>query len=122
MPSETFYCPQCRRQLTKSAQAYVLGEMMGNKKASFIQLGGLAETVTCPGCGAAIDARKMIAGEYDGTAGSEAGCLGLVLGLGVFGVLVFGYLNPWWVGVIGAVVVGGLAEMIAARRRGAAKS
>ena len=23
------------------------------KKASFIQLGGLAETVTCPGCGAA---------------------------------------------------------------------
>lgn len=119
MPSETFYCPKCRRQLTKSAQAYVMGEVMSSKKASFVQLGGMAETVTCPGCGAAIDARKMIAGEYDGSAG---GCLGIILGIVVFGVLVLGYENPWWVGALGAVVAGGLVEVIAAKRRAVTKS
>jgi hypothetical protein len=67
MPSETFFCPHCHRQLTKSAQAYVMGEMMGSGGGRYVGVGsGMAQTVTCPGCGGAIDADRMIRGEYDG--------------------------------------------------------
>ena len=65
MPEQTFYCPSCRRRVTKSAHAYVLGESMTTKGAVFVQLGNLPETIPCPGCGAAIDYKKMMLGEYD---------------------------------------------------------
>ena len=66
MPSETFFCPHCNTQLTKSAQAYVLGELMNDKNASFICMGGPpAGSVTCPGCGRSIDTAGMIGGQYD---------------------------------------------------------
>ena len=65
MPEQTFYCPSCRRRVTKSAQAYVMGESMTTKGAVFVQLGNLPETIPCPGCGAAIDNKKMMLGEYD---------------------------------------------------------
>jgi hypothetical protein len=117
MPSETFYCPHCKRKLTKSPQAYVLGEMMGKKDSEFVGLGGMAETVTCPGCGGSIDARKMVMGEYDGTIGS-AGCLGLVVGIAVFVVVDF-YLNwYWWLGVILGVAAGIVFESIRRQLRG----
>ena len=74
MPEQTFYCPSCRRRVTKSAHAYVMGESMTTKGAVFVQLGNLPETIPCPGCGAAIDNKRMMLGEYDqpppgGTAG-----------------------------------------------------
>jgi hypothetical protein len=65
MPEQTFYCSSCRRQLTKSAQAYVMGESMTTKDTHFVYLGNLPETIPCPGCGAAIDNKKMMLGEYD---------------------------------------------------------
>ena len=65
MPEQTYYCPSCRRRVTKSAHAYVMGESMTTKGAVFVQLGNLPETIPCPGCGAAIDNKKMMLGEYD---------------------------------------------------------
>ncbi|TRX03224.1 hypothetical protein [Flavobacterium gawalongense] len=64
MPSETFYCPHCKRQLTKSAQHYVQGEIL-ESKSPFISLGEPPLYVTCPACGGRIDTMKMIKGEYD---------------------------------------------------------
>jgi hypothetical protein len=122
MPSETFFCPRCKRQLTKSAQAYLLGEMTSTKDASFIQLGGLPDTVTCPGCGASIDARKMIAGEYDTMSSGASGCLGVIAGIAAFSAIVFYFDLPWWVGVICGFVVGGLAEMVRTKLRATQKS
>lgn len=66
MPSETFYCPHCKNQLTKSAQHYVMGE-----SSYFIGLGGLSPEVVCPACQGKIDTMKMIRGEYDRTTGKR---------------------------------------------------
>ena len=64
MPTETFYCPHCKRQLTKSAQSYVLGEMISSK-SSFIGFGDIPPVIICPGCRKGIDNMKMLKGEYD---------------------------------------------------------
>lgn len=110
MPSETFFCPHCKRQLTKSAPAYVLGEAISDKDARFVLPDGMAQWVTCPGCGAAIDAKKMILGEYDGSIarGGGVGCVGFVA---VFGLILMGE-QPWWVALIGGIAAGCLAEAI----------
>lgn len=120
MPSETFYCPQCGRQLTKSAQAYLLGEAMSTKDSSFVMPGGMADTVTCPACGKAIDAKRMITGEYDRFASDKTGCFAIVGFVVAFALIVVAFEQPWWAGSIGGVVVGALAEMarIKARARG----
>jgi hypothetical protein len=110
MPSETFYCPRCKRQLTKSAQAYVLGEMMSTKDARFIQLGGLSDTVTCPGCGASIDARKMIAGEYDSIDGGASGCLGVIVAAVAFFIIIRDEF-PLWATAICAIAIGILVQL-----------
>jgi hypothetical protein len=80
MPEQTFYCPSCRRRVTKSAHAYVMGESMTTKGAVFVNLGNLPETIPCPGCGAAIDNKRMMLGEYDrpppgGAAGGSKGVI-----------------------------------------------
>ena len=115
MPSETFYCPQCKRQLTKSAEAYVLGEVLGNKNASFIALGGLSETVTCPACECAIDTKQMIAGRYDSVGSGGSGCLVSIVGIAAFGVIIIGLELPWWAGLMGALAVGGLTHFVHSR-------
>jgi hypothetical protein len=108
MPSETFFCPHCHRQLTKSAQAYILGEM-GASGGRGIMMGSPAQTVTCPGCRFAIDADKMIRGDYDGTAGSMSTLASTVLFLAWIGswFIISAYWDePWWAGAIGGLVVG----------------
>lgn len=116
MPSETFYCPRCNVQLTKSAQAYVLGEMVSNKESSFIALGEMAETVTCPSCGVRIDAIKMVLGEYDAM-GGKTSLFGNIVGLVAFAVIVF-YLDiRWWIGAICGVVLAMVVEEIWQRLR-----
>ena len=111
MPSETFYCPQCSRKLTKSAQAYILGETMTSKDSSFVVLGGMAGTVTCPACGRTIDAKRMIAGEYDHISRSGNGYISVVGFAAGFVLVVVALDQPWWSGVIGGFVSGILAEM-----------
>jgi hypothetical protein len=94
MPAETFYCPNCKRQLTKSAQAYVLGESMTTPGAHFIALGSMPDTIKCPGCGGAIDNRKMLMGEYDtrsGKAGdsNSGGVVGFLVLAGLIAIAVY---------------------------------
>lgn len=88
MPSETFYCPHCKNQLTKSAQHYVMGE-----SSYFIGLGGLSPEVICPACGGKIDTVKMIKGEYDTknviNKGSSTGCAVTLFAIFVIVSLVF---------------------------------
>jgi len=115
MTSETFFCPQCKQQLTKSAQAYVMGELVGNKKASFIALGSLPETVTCPGCGCAIDTRQMISGAYDSAGGGGSGCLVSIVGIVAFGIILIAFQLPWWAGLLGAISFGWLTHIVHAR-------
>ena len=50
-----------------------MGESMTTKGAVFVQLGNLPETIPCPGCGAAIDNKRMMLGEYDRLPGGAAG-------------------------------------------------
>ncbi|HEV7780864.1 MAG TPA: hypothetical protein VGO58_06340 [Chitinophagaceae bacterium] len=71
MSSQTFYCPHCKKQLTKSAQAYVLGEAYAHQTTTFI-MGSPPADVHCPGCGGRIDSMRMIKGEYDGGRDQEA--------------------------------------------------
>lgn len=112
MPSETFFCPRCRRQLTKSVQAYVLGERMDNKDSSGIFMSEMASAVTCPACGAAIDAQKMIRGEYDRQGGGSSGVLAFVVLLGVWILIVAELDQPWWAGLIGGLVGAGLVDWL----------
>ncbi len=107
MPSETFHCPHCGRELKKSAQAYVLGEIMRNKDARLIGMGAPAETVTCPGCGAVIDAQKMMRGDYDSGA-TNAGCItGLVVfAAGIAVLFYFGWTDDMWAAVLPLIAVG----------------
>lgn len=113
MPSETFHCPHCGRELKKSAQAYVLGEILSDKNASFIGLGEPAKAVTCPGCGKAIDAQRMMRGDYD-SGFTNAGCwTGFVSGAaGGIALCYFGDA-PWWMGLIACLIIaGGIGQLV----------
>ena len=93
MVAETFYCPHCKRQLTKTAQAYVMGEMMTNKDAHFVALGSMPEKSRCPGCGNEFDNRKMLVGEYDAPPGgggsNSGGAVGFIVLAGIVAVVVY---------------------------------
>ncbi len=73
MPAETYFCPHCKRQIKKSAQAYVMGESLTTKGAHFVALGGVRDIVPCPSCGGEIDNMKMMLGEYDARPGGSGG-------------------------------------------------
>ena len=111
MPSQTFYCPHCKRQLTKSAQAYVLGEAI-EQKSTFIGFGEIPPDVTCPGCGNRIDAMKMIKGGYDLDHITQK--YSWLYMLGIFGApFIFKFVFHWsWVA---SVFVGIFAGAIAAQ-------
>ena len=91
MPAETFFCPHCKSQLTKSAQSYVMGEMMTNKESYFIALGNMPDTITCPGCSGQIDNNKMLLGEYDPGAGSagSGGFIGTIIFAGLIALAAY---------------------------------
>ena len=65
MPLEHFYCPHCRGRVAKTAQGYVLGEMLANKESRFIGLGSLPDHIICPICRGSVDTGKMLRGEFD---------------------------------------------------------
>ena len=94
MPEQTFYCPHCKSHLTKSAQAYVMGESMTTEGAVFVHLGSLPETIQCPQCGGAIDNKKMMLGEYDHRAGQAGGSRVLPFIL-LAAVVAFGVYMIW---------------------------
>lgn len=122
MPAETFYCPHCNRQLTKSAQAYVLGEII-KSKSPFMGLGGMAPYVSCPGCFGKIDSMKMVKGDYDFN--TEEGWTVLSILITIAAIVVFKFVVGWsWVaavlvGLIGGVVLG---QIIAQLFKGKKKS
>lgn len=62
MASQTFYCPHCKTQQTKTDKAYLLGAAYEND--SLFMLDSPLD-LTCPGCGGSIDSMKMIQGLYD---------------------------------------------------------
>lgn len=122
MPSETFYCPHCKRQLTKSAQAYVLGEII-KSRAPFMGLGEMAPFVTCPGCGGRIDSMKMVKGEYDYN--SEDGWTIIMVLVIIAAVLVLKLVLHWsWVAAVLAGLIGGallvllLSEIFKGKKKG----
>jgi hypothetical protein len=122
MPSETFYCPHCKRQLTKSAQAYVLGEIV-KSKAPFMGLSGMAPYVSCPGCGGRIDSMKMVKGEYDYN--SADGWTVLMVLLIIAAVIIFKFVLQWsWVAAIIVGLIGGvlliqiLSEFFKGKKKG----
>lgn len=107
MPSETFYCPHCKRQLTKSAQAYVMGE-----SSYFIGLEGIPPDVISPGSGSRIDNLKMIKGEYDLNLVTNKMLPLYVVGT-IAAPLVFRFVVQWsWVA---SILVGLFAGFIAAQ-------
>lgn len=87
MKSEHFYCPHCGSQLTKSAAAFVLGEMRQG-----IVFGDERQTVTCPACGAQIDSKGMIEGKYDSPPRGPYAWVGTVVSIAI-ALLVFYYLT-----------------------------
>jgi hypothetical protein len=122
MPLETFYCPHCKRQLTKSAQAYVLGEII-KSRAPFMGLGEMAPFVTCPGCGGRIDSMKMVKGEYDYN--SEDGWTIIMVLVIIAAVLVLKLVLHWsWVAAVLAGLIGGallvllLSEIFKGKKKG----
>jgi len=80
MPEESFYCPHCNRHAKKSTQAYLIGESMA-VGGTFVVMGGMPETLRCPGCGGDIDMKKMLQGEYDARSGRAGGDASKTFGL-----------------------------------------
>jgi hypothetical protein len=123
MPSETFYCPGCKRQLTKSPQAYVLGEIESSGGSAFM-FGSPARAVTCPGCGAPIDAQKMVRGEYDrlpGAFGAAANATTFIVWIAAW-IAISGYGDaPWWAGGLLGLVIGSLAGALVQKITGPRK-
>lgn len=122
MPSETFYCPHCNRQLTKSAQAYVLGEIV-KSKAPFLGLGEMAQYVTCPGCGGRIDSMKMVKGEYDYN--SADGWTTLMVLVVIAAVIILRFVLHWsWVAAVLTGLIGGalLVQLLSEIFRGKKKN
>lgn len=124
MPAETFHCPHCRRQLTKSPQAYIMGEAMSRKDQPFIAIGEMAQRVTCPGCLGWIDAEKMMRGEYDAQRPAGVGCTPVVVFFVVLIALAMYTTRdgppvdvPVTLG--GAIVAAIVAYVIVKRRKGA---
>jgi len=76
MVSERFRCPHCGVSLTKSPMAHILGQAH-----SYVVFSS-RRTVTCPGCGGAIDAKRMIDGEYDEKEPVSSGC-GILVAIAV---------------------------------------
>lgn len=121
MPSETFYCPHCKRQLTKSPQAYVLGEAI-KSKSGFMGFGDLPKYLDCPGCHGKIDTMKMVKGEYDyNSVDVLNGVAALVV---IAAIFVLKFLVHWsWVVAILVGLVGGimlvaiLAELFRGRKK-----
>lgn len=117
MPSETCFCPHCKRSLTKSAQTYVMGEMLTDKDANFMLFGDptTSKPVHCPSCGGLIDAQKMMRGEYDAdpnATGRGAGCVMALIAAAVFAVIVFPLDQSWWIGLIAAILTMGILDSI----------
>lgn len=110
MPSQTFYCPHCKRQLTKSDQAYVMGEAIASK-SKFIVMGDAPPDVICPGCGGRINSMKMIKGEYDLHPAEQKYFWVVLLGM-LIGILFFKFVVYWswvasfFVGAIAGAMIG----------------
>lgn len=118
MASETFRCPHCRCELRKSAQAFVIGEIVNDKQASFMATGGMPETVPCPRCRGPIDVARMMRGDYDGQ-GTLGGLIGAGVGLlvGAAAIMLLGW--SWWLAlIIGFAAFAITAAVIDGRRRG----
>ncbi|MBI3296542.1 MAG: hypothetical protein HYZ75_00140 [Elusimicrobia bacterium] len=86
MAATHFRCPRCRRMLEKGAAAFVLGSVGYAPKAE----DPLPPSVTCPGCGFAIDTADMIAGRLDEKA-DWLSPLAVVLGLAAAFVSFYGF-------------------------------
>jgi hypothetical protein len=65
LPSEYFYCPHCRSRVAKTAQAFVLGEMLADKGSRSIGPGSVPEHIVCPICRGSVESVKMLRGEFD---------------------------------------------------------
>lgn len=102
MKAETFFCPHCSANLTKSSAAWVLGESGQENLAE-----NMISEVICPSCGKGINTRKMVAGDYDHSNNSEL--VGFLIIIGCIALVFFTTEFSFWpsagIGIILAIVV-----------------
>lgn len=105
MASQTFYCPHCKKEHTKTNEAYLMGAAYENDSLFTLDL---PTDIKCPGCGGSIDSMKMIQGFYDLDPVSQE-FLWLYF-VGAFGSpFILKFVAHWsWVPSILAGFVGGL--------------
>jgi hypothetical protein len=105
---ETFHCPNCGRELKNGRQATVIGRIRRDREASFLGLGQPVKTITCPGCGFAIECERILHGEHEIGFTPTGGWIALIVGLPTALALWAFDDAEWWQGAVLGLLVGAL--------------
>ena len=100
MNSTNFYCPHCRRSLSRDAAA------------QYIAFG--SPTMTCPACGSEIDSKAIIAGVYDRIPGAGKSWARIVAYAGEYWTSTVAYAKESWTSIVSYLLLTGVTLLLMA--------
>ena len=100
MNSTNFYCPHCRRSLSRDAAA------------QYIAFG--SPTMTCPACRGEIDSKAIIAGVYDRLPGAGKSWTRIVAYAGEYWTSTVAYARHSWISIVSYLLLTGVTLLLMA--------
>ena len=100
MNSTNFYCPHCRRSLSRDAAA------------QYIAFG--SPTMTCPACRGEIDSKAIIAGVYDRLPGAGKSWTRIVAYAGEYWTSTGAYARESWTSIVSYLLLTGVTLLLMA--------
>ena len=100
MNSTNFYCPHCRRSLSRDAAA------------PCIAFG--SPTMTCPACRGEIDSKAIIAGVYDRLPGAGKSWTRIVAYAGEYWTSTVAYAKESWTSIVSYLLLTGVTLLLMA--------
>ena len=100
MNSTNFYCPHCRRSLSRGTAA------------QYIAFG--SPTMTCPACLGEIDSKAIIAGVYDRLPGAGKSVTRIVAYAGVYWTSTVAYAKESWTSIVSYLLLTGVTLLLMA--------
>ena len=100
MNSTNFYCPHCRRSLSRDAAA------------QYIAFG--SPTMTCPACRGEIESKAIIAGVYDRLPGAGKSWTRIVAYAGEYWTSTVAYARQSWTSIVSYLLLTGVTLLLMA--------